>query len=214
MGRVCVIGTFINEAIMMLKENIDPQTIEQAGLQAGYPAAPLKLSDELNFETMQKIFKETKEAAEKDGLQISESSLASGRVVETMIDKFDRKGKLHGAGFYNYVDGKTAGLWEDLRSTFNSSRELPEGVTLQDLKDRMLFIEAIETQKCFDEGVLTSTADANIGSIFGIGYPAWTGGVHQFIVGYPGGQAGFVARADELAAKFGDRFNVPDSLRK
>ncbi|MFI7192787.1 3-hydroxyacyl-CoA dehydrogenase NAD-binding domain-containing protein [Nocardia nova] len=209
-----VIGTFINEAIMMLEENIDPQTIEQAGLQAGYPAAPLKLSDELNFETMQKIFKETKEAAEKDGIAISAASLASGRVVETMIDKFDRKGKLHGAGFYNYADGKTAGLWEGLRDAFNSKRELPEGVTLQDLKDRMLFIEAIETQKCFDEGVLTSTADANIGSIFGIGYPAWTGGVHQFIVGYPGGKEGFIARADELAAKFGERFQVPDSLRK
>ncbi|WP_067569287.1 3-hydroxyacyl-CoA dehydrogenase NAD-binding domain-containing protein [Nocardia acidivorans] len=209
-----VIGTFINEAIMMLEENIDPQTIEQAGLQAGYPAAPLKLSDELNFETMQKIFKETREAAEKEGKVISAASLASGNVIGTMIDKFDRRGKLHGAGFYNYVDGKTAGIWEGLREAFGSQRELPEGVTLQDLKDRMLFIEAIETQKCFDEGVLTTTADANIGSIFGIGYPAWTGGVHQFIVGYPGGTAGFVARADELAAKFGERFEVPASLRK
>ncbi|MGV9412423.1 3-hydroxyacyl-CoA dehydrogenase NAD-binding domain-containing protein [Nocardia sp. NPDC003693] len=209
-----VIGTFINEAIMMLEENIDPQTIEQVGLQAGYPAAPLKLSDELNFETMQKIFKETRAAAEAEGKVISAASLASGNVIGTMIDKFDRKGKLHGAGFYNYVDGKTAGIWEGLRDAFGSQRELPEGVTLQDLKDRMLFIEAIETQKCFDEGVLTTTADANIGSIFGIGYPAWTGGVHQFIVGYPGGTAGFVARADELAAKFGERFEVPSSLRK
>ncbi|MEU0542534.1 3-hydroxyacyl-CoA dehydrogenase NAD-binding domain-containing protein [Nocardia sp. NPDC005978] len=209
-----VIGTFINEAIMMLEENIDPQTIEQVGLQAGYPAAPLKLSDELNFETMQKIFKETRAAAEAEGKVISAASLASGNVIGTMIDKFDRKGKLHGAGFYNYVDGKTAGIWEGLREAFGSQRELPEGVTLQDLKDRMLFIEAIETQKCFDEGVLTTTADANIGSIFGIGYPAWTGGVHQFIVGYPGGTAGFVARADELAAKFGERFEVPASLRK
>ncbi|WP_330183946.1 3-hydroxyacyl-CoA dehydrogenase NAD-binding domain-containing protein [Nocardia sp. NBC_01503] len=209
-----VIGTFINEAIMMLQENIDPATIEQAGLQAGYPAAPLKLSDELNFETMNKIFKETKAAAEAEGKAISAASLASGNVIDTMIDKFDRKGKLGGAGFYNYVDGKTAGIWEGLREAFGSKRELPEGVTLQDLKDRMLFIEAIETQKCFDEGVLTTTADANIGSIFGIGYPAWTGGVHQFIVGYPGGTAGFVARADELAAKFGERFEVPASLRK
>ncbi|MET9489372.1 MULTISPECIES: 3-hydroxyacyl-CoA dehydrogenase NAD-binding domain-containing protein [unclassified Nocardia] len=209
-----VIGTFINEAIMMLQENIDPATIEQAGLQAGYPAAPLKLSDELNFETMNKIFKETKAAAEAEGKVISAASLASGNVIDTMIDKFDRKGKLGGAGFYNYVDGKTAGIWEGLREAFGSKRELPEGVSLQDLKDRMLFIEAIETQKCFDEGVLTTTADANIGSIFGIGYPAWTGGVHQFVVGYPGGTAGFVARADELAAKFGERFEVPASLRK
>ena len=79
----------------------------------------------------------------------------------------------------------------------------------------MLFAEALETQKCLDEGVLTSTADANIGSIMGIGFPPWTGGSAQYIVGYQGRQAGkaaFVARAKELAAKYGDRFTPPDSL--
>jgi 3-hydroxyacyl-CoA dehydrogenase / enoyl-CoA hydratase / 3-hydroxybutyryl-CoA epimerase len=96
--------------------------------------------------------------------------------------------------------------------TFKTSTELP--VPFQDLIDRMLFIEAIETQRCFDEGVLTAPADANIGSIFGIGYPAWTGGVHQFIVGYPsGGQSAFVARAEELAAKYDQRFTPPASLK-
>jgi 3-hydroxyacyl-CoA dehydrogenase/enoyl-CoA hydratase/3-hydroxybutyryl-CoA epimerase len=82
--------------------------------------------------------------------------------------------------------------------------------------DRMLFAEALETQKCLDEGVLTSTADANIGSIMGIGFPPYTGGSAQFIVGYQGpagtGKEAFVARAKELAAKYGDRFLPPDSL--
>ncbi|MBC7300764.1 MAG: enoyl-CoA hydratase/isomerase family protein [Nocardia sp.] len=209
-----VIGTFINEAISMVAEGIDPATVEQAGLQAGYPAAPLKLSDELNFTTMQKIYKETSEAIIAAGGELNAASAKTAEVLNTLIDKYDRKGKLGGAGFYEYVDGKATGLWDDLREIFNSSRELPEGVTFQDLKDRMMFAESIETQKCFDEGVLTSTADANIGSIFGIGFPAWSGGSHQFIVGYPGGQEAFVARADELAAKFGPRFEVPASLRK
>lgn len=209
-----VIGTFINEAISMVAEGIDPATVEQAGLQAGYPAAPLKLSDELNFTTMQKIYKETSEAILAAGGELNAASAKTAEVLNTLIDKYDRKGKLGGAGFYEYVDGKATGLWDDLREIFNSSRELPEGVTFQDLKDRMMFAESIETQKCFDEGVLTSTADANIGSIFGIGFPAWSGGSHQFIVGYPGGQEAFVARADELAAKFGPRFEVPASLRK
>ncbi|MFD3706397.1 3-hydroxyacyl-CoA dehydrogenase NAD-binding domain-containing protein [Nocardia sp. NPDC058658] len=211
-----VIGTFINEAIAMVAEGVDPSTVEQAGLQAGYPAAPLKLSDELNFTTMQKIANETQAALIAAGNedQINAAAKASNGVINKMVDEFDRKGKAGGAGFYDYVDGKATGIWEGLRETFNSSRELPEGVTFQDLKDRMMFAEAIETQKCFDEGVLTSTADANIGSIFGIGFPAWSGGSHQFIVGYPGGQEAFVARADELAAKFGPRFEVPASLRK
>ncbi|WP_410871793.1 3-hydroxyacyl-CoA dehydrogenase NAD-binding domain-containing protein [Nocardia sp. A7] len=209
-----VIGTFINEAISMVAEGVDPATVEQAGLQAGYPAAPLKLSDELNFTTMQKIYKETSAAIVAAGGELNAASAKTAEVLDTLVEKYDRKGKLGGAGFYEYVDGKATGLWDDLREIFNTSRELPEGVTFQDLKDRMMFAESIETQKCFDEGVLTSTADANIGSIFGIGFPAWSGGSHQFIVGYPGGQEAFVARADELAAKFGPRFEVPASLRK
>jgi 3-hydroxyacyl-CoA dehydrogenase/enoyl-CoA hydratase/3-hydroxybutyryl-CoA epimerase len=203
-----VIGTFVNEAISMLKEGIEPQTIEQAGLQAGYPAAPLQLSDELNLTLMQKIRKETAAAAEAEGKQLPPDP--AGEVINAVVDA-GRIGKIGGAGFYEYVDGKRAGLWDGLRELFKTKRELE--VPFQDLIDRMLFIEAIETQKCFDEGVLTSTADANIGSIFGIGYPAWTGGVHQFIVGYPGGQAAFVARAEELAAKYGERFTPPASLK-
>ncbi len=76
----------------------------------------------------------------------------------------------------------------------------------------MLFAEALESVKCVDEGVLRSTAEANIGSIFGIGFPPWTGGVLQYINGYEGGPAGFVARANELAAAYGDRFTPPQSL--
>jgi 3-hydroxyacyl-CoA dehydrogenase/enoyl-CoA hydratase/3-hydroxybutyryl-CoA epimerase len=76
----------------------------------------------------------------------------------------------------------------------------------------MLFAEALETVKCFDEGVLTTVADANIGSIMGIGFPPWTGGVVQYMNGYAGGLAGFVARARELAERYGERFTPPASL--
>ncbi|NLE81664.1 MAG: 3-hydroxyacyl-CoA dehydrogenase [Rhodococcus sp.] len=203
-----VIGTFINEAIGMLKEGIEPATIEQAGMQAGYPAAPLQLSDELNLTLMQKIRKESKEAAEAEGKELPADP--AGVVINTLVEKHDRKGKLGGAGFYDYADGKRTGLWAGLREEFGS-KELE--VPFEDLVERMLFIEAIETQKCFDENVLMTSADANIGSIMGIGFPAWTGGVHQYIKGYEGGQAGFVKRAEELAAKYGERFTPPASLK-
>ena len=87
-----------------------------------------------------------------------------------------------------------------------------EQVPFADVKDRMLFIEALETAKCFEEGVITSAAAANIGSIMGIGFPPWTGGVIQYINGYPGGLKGFVARSRELAARYGDHFEPPASL--
>ena len=82
----------------------------------------------------------------------------------------------------------------------------------EDIKERMMFIESIEAVKCFDEGVIDSVADANIGSIFGIGFPAWSGGVMQYINQYEGGLSGFVARAEELAKLYGERFTPPASL--
>jgi 3-hydroxyacyl-CoA dehydrogenase/enoyl-CoA hydratase/3-hydroxybutyryl-CoA epimerase len=201
-----VIGTFINEAIAMLGEGVEPASIEHAGGQAGYPAPPLQLSDELNMELMAKIAKATREGVEAAGQTYTPHPAEA--VVNKMLE-LGRPGKLKGAGFYDYVDGKRVGLWPGLRETFKSGSSKPP---LQDMIDRMLFAEALETQKCLDEGVLTSTADANIGSIMGIGFPPWTGGTAQFVVGYPGGKEGFVARARELAAKYGDRFLPPESL--
>ena len=203
-----VIGTFINEALAMLGEGVEPASIEHAGTQAGYPAPPLQLSDELNMELMHKIAVASRKGIEDAGGTYSPHPAEA--VVEKMI-KAGRPSRLSGAGFYEYTDGKRTNLWPGLRDTFKSGSSTPP---LQDMIDRMLFAEALETQKCFDEGVITTTADANIGSIMGIGFPPWTGGAAQYITGYPGGKAAFVARAKELAARYGDRFNPPASLLK
>ncbi|MEU4521260.1 3-hydroxyacyl-CoA dehydrogenase NAD-binding domain-containing protein [Amycolatopsis sp. NPDC024027] len=203
-----VIGTFINEAVAALGEGVEPASIEQAGAQAGYPAPPLQLMDELTLTLPRKIRKETREAIEAAGG--TWKAHASEAVIDRMVEEFDRKGRSTGAGFYEYdSEGKRAGLWPGLRDAFKSgSAEVP----FEDLKERMLFAEALETVKCFDEGVLTSVADANIGSIFGIGFPAWTGGVIQYINQYEGGLQGFVDRSRELAARYGDHFEPPASL--
>ncbi|ALE92749.1 3-hydroxyacyl-CoA dehydrogenase [Arthrobacter alpinus] len=203
-----VIGTFMNEAIAMLGEGIAAPSIEQAGLQAGYPAPPLQLADELNLTLMSKIQKETKSGLEADNGVQKYRHHAGYDVIDTMLEKFDRKGKLAGAGFYNYADGHRTGLWEGLKETYGGTVEIP----FQDMKERMLFAESLETVKCVDEGVLRSVEDANIGSILGIGFPAWTGGVLQYMNGYDGGLAGFVDRSRELAAQYGEHFLPPASL--
>ncbi|MDX6363902.1 MAG: 3-hydroxyacyl-CoA dehydrogenase / enoyl-CoA hydratase / 3-hydroxybutyryl-CoA epimerase, partial [Streptomyces sp.] len=101
------------------------------------------------------------------------------------------------------------GLWPGLTEHFTKpGHEIP----FEDMKERMLFAEAIDTVRCFDEGVLRSVPEANIGSIFGIGFPGWTGGVIQYINQYEGGLAGFVARARQLADRYGERFVPPASL--
>jgi 3-hydroxyacyl-CoA dehydrogenase/enoyl-CoA hydratase/3-hydroxybutyryl-CoA epimerase len=203
-----VIGTFIAEAVAALGEGVEPASIEQAGSQAGYPAPPLQLMDELTLTLPRKIRIETRAAVEAEGGTWNEH--ASEPIIDRMVEEFDRKGRSTGAGFYSYgEDGKRTGLWSGLREAFNSgSKEIP----FEDLKERMLFAEALETVKCFDEGVLKTVEDANIGSIFGIGFPAWTGGVIQYINQYSGGLAGFVARSRELAERYGDHFLPPASL--
>jgi 3-hydroxyacyl-CoA dehydrogenase/enoyl-CoA hydratase/3-hydroxybutyryl-CoA epimerase len=203
-----VIGTFINEGIAMLTEGVPAPSIEQASSQAGYPAPVLQLSDELNLKLMRKIRRAAEEAGETgSGFDNSPSTV----VIDRMLDEFERPGRLEGKGFYAYENGKRTGLWPGLREAFPPVAD-PSQLSLRDLEERMMFIESLETVKCLDEGVIETVADANIGSIFGIGFPAWSGGVLQFINGYEGGLAGFVARARELAAIYGERFQAPASL--
>lgn len=202
-----VIGTFINEAIAAVGEGVEPALIEHAGTQAGYPAAPLQLSDELNLILMQKIRKSSEDADKAEGKEFPHHG--SFDVIDYLVEQ-GRPGKKEGAGFYEYDEnGKRVRLWPGLREKFNSGST---DASLEDLKERMLFAEAIETARCIEEGVITSVPDANIGSIFGIGFPAWTGGVVQYMNQYHGGLQGFVDRSRELAKKYGTQFDPPASL--
>ncbi|AQU65625.1 3-hydroxyacyl-CoA dehydrogenase NAD-binding domain-containing protein [Streptomyces niveus] len=203
-----VIGRFINEGVAMVAEGIEPASVEQAAAQAGYPAKVLSLMDELTLTLPRRIRDETRRAVEESGGTWTPHP--ADAVIDRMVDDFGRPGRAGGAGFYDYAeDGGRTGLWPGLREHFTK----PDAdVPFTDMKERMLFSEALDTVRCLDENVLTTVADANIGSIMGIGFPAWTGGVLQYINGYEGGLPGFVARARELAATYGERFSPPASL--
>jgi 3-hydroxyacyl-CoA dehydrogenase/enoyl-CoA hydratase/3-hydroxybutyryl-CoA epimerase len=208
-----VIGFMVNEGLQLLAEGVHPVSIERAATQSGYPVGPLQLSDELNMELMLKIGKATADAAARDGLDYTPHP--GGKVVERMV-ALGRPSRLKGAGFYEYDDqGARTRVWPGLTEEFPTDLE---AVPFQDVKDRMLFLEALETAKCFEEGVLTSAAAANIGSIMGIGFPPNTGGAAQFMTGYESasgeiGLKAFVARADQLADTYGDRFRPTAYLR-
>ncbi len=202
-----VIGTFANEGIAMLGEGVNAQSIEQAAMQAGYPVGTLNLIDEINMETALKIGKAARDDAKREGTELPPEHPAEV-VMKKMVEELDRPGKLQGKGFYEYPENGKKHLWPGLTDAFGGSKDMP----FEDIKERMMFIESLEAVKCFDEGVMDSVADANIGSIFGIGFPAWTGGVMQYINQYEGGLRGFVARAQELAKLYGERFNPPASL--
>lgn len=206
-----VIGHFINEGVAMVGEGIPAASVEQAAAQAGYPARVLSLVDELTLTLPRKIRRETRAAVEAAGGTWQEHP--AERVIDKMVDEFQRPGRSGGAGFYDYADGRRTRLWPGLAEHFGAPAG-PEGpdVPFLDLQERMLFAESLDTVRLLEEGVLTSVADANIGSVLGIGFPAWTGGVLQYINGYEGGVAGFTARARELAAAYGERFAPPALL--
>jgi len=204
-----VYGTLLNEAVALLEEGVDPQTIERAATMAGFPAPPLAMLDEVSLTLTQHIRAAYKNAVEREGGTWTPTPGAD--TLDRMVEEFGRKGKAAGSGFYDYpTDGSKKHLWPGLREHFASGSN--DVVPLRDISERYLFIQAIETAKCFAEGVITSSAAANIGSIMGIGFPPLTGGVVQYMHGYDGGLPGFVARANELAAAYGERFTPPAYL--
>ncbi|SOD59195.1 short chain enoyl-CoA hydratase /3-hydroxyacyl-CoA dehydrogenase [Streptomyces zhaozhouensis] len=205
-----VIGHFLTEGLAMVGEGVAPATVEQAAAQAGYPARVLALLDELTLTLPRRIRQESRRAVEEAGGVWPEHP--GDAVLDRMVDEFGRAGRSAGAGFYVYENGERAGLWPGLREHFGRAADAGDAPPFEDLVDRLLLAPALDAVRCLDEGVLTSVADANVGSLLGIGFPAWTGGVLQYLNGFPGGVNGAVARASELAARYGERFAPPARL--
>ncbi len=203
-----VFGTFVMEGVAMLGEGIPAPAIENAGIQCGMPVGPLAVLDETALSLSLHVMEQTRAdfAAEGKTYVATPGEL----LVADMVRIHQRPGRAGGAGFYEYPKEKGAKkfLWPQLKPLYEKA-DAPWNIT--DLKDRLLYRQAVETARCLSENVLTSVHEANIGSIFGIGFPAWTGGAMQFIYGM--GIDAFVKRADELAAKFGAGFALSDDVK-
>ena len=200
-----VFGCYTNEGIAMLGEGVVPATIENAAALAGFPVGPLAVSDEVSLTLMARIRQQTIADMQREGKTIP--SHPADSVIDHMLE-LGRAGKASGNGFYSYPQDAKKHLWSGLQQEFPAAAEQPP---LEDVKERLLFAMAIETLRCYDEQVLRSVRDANIGSIFGIGFPPWTGGALQYINQY--GPAEFYRRAQELSERYGERFTPPVSLR-
>ncbi|TDP59579.1 3-hydroxyacyl-CoA dehydrogenase NAD-binding domain-containing protein [Roseateles toxinivorans] len=200
-----VFGTFVMEGAAMLAEGIPAPVIEQAGLMAGMPVGPLAVLDETSLSLSVHVMEQTRADLAAEGGRVNPSP--GERLVERMVKELQRPGRAAGGGFYDYPAGGPKQLWPQLKPLFEKADARWD---MQELKDRLLYRQAIETLRCLSEGVLTSTHDANIGSIFGIGFPAWTGGAMQFI--YSEGER-FEKRAAELAVWHGSGFELSDALR-
>jgi 3-hydroxyacyl-CoA dehydrogenase/enoyl-CoA hydratase/3-hydroxybutyryl-CoA epimerase len=201
-----VFSTYVNEGMALLGEGQHPRAIESAGLKAGMAVGPLTVSDEVSLELMMHIREQARADLAAEGIEMPDHP--ANRVLDVMVEKLGRKGKAQKAGFYEYPEGEKKYLWPGLVEKFPLNGG--EALSQEEMIDRMMFVQALETVRCYEEHVLTSVADANIGSIFGWGFAPFQGGTLQYInaLGLPA----FVARSGELAAKYGERFESPELL--
>ena len=196
------IGTHLNEAIQLVAEGVEPARIESLARGMLWPTSPLALNDEVSLKLGLDIY----DTQVRTGLRAdTDNPNPEGTaLVRQMVEELDRPGRFAGRGFYDYTDdGKQ--LWEGL-AQWRKDVDMSDA----DIEDRLMFRPVLETLRCLEEGVLRSVADANIGSIMGIGAPVWTGGYVQFVNTY--GLDRFVTRCRELAARYGDRFEPPANL--
>ena len=201
-----VFGTYTGEGMEMLAEGINPALIENAGKMTGMPMAPLALMDAVALDLAYKVGVQTKKDYEAEGKEfpISEPQ----KVLEEFVEKQGRLGKKNNKGFYEYPENGKKFLWPELFKLYDQIENQPD---VEILKQRLLYIQALETAKCYEENVLTDVRDADIGAILGWGMAPWTGGPLSFIDMV--GIKEFVAEADKLAQKYGDRFTPCKMLR-
>ncbi len=194
-------GTYLDEGVRLLTEGVHPIQIDNLGKAIGMPVGPLTVYDEVSLELSRKAWTTWKDMGVLD--KWGDSKVTRG-VIDTMVGEHGRGGRYHGGGFYEYGEDGSKTIWPGLMDLYyNAEAAVAEG----DIKDRLLFRQVIEALKCLETNVLRTVADGNIGSIMGIGAPAWTGGLIQFVNTY--GLERFRTRCAELASHYGDRFDPP-----
>lgn len=196
-------NTFILEGITMLSEGYPPALIENLGVQAGMPKGALSLADSLGLNM---VLRYENQAAEHYGAKYIQHPAVA--VLRIMLEELQRPGQQKRAGFYTYQGEKATGLWEGLSETFPTAKKRAKK---EELMERFLFAQVLEAVWCMQEKVIQSVPAANLGSIFGWGFPAFKGGVIQYVNDY--GVEAFVKRCGIFKKKYGQRFSVPSKFR-
>ncbi|HKS64552.1 MAG TPA: 3-hydroxyacyl-CoA dehydrogenase family protein, partial [Xanthobacteraceae bacterium] len=196
-----VVGTYIREGHLMLTEGVPAAMIENVGRMAGMPVGPLALNDEVAVDLAWKILK----ATEADGSPVDQQQKS---LLAEMVDKRGRFGRKNAKGFYDYPQSGQKRLWPGLAELQKEKLD-PDTLDVTELKQRLLAIQALETARCFEEGVLTDVREADVGSILGFGYAPYSGGTLSYIDMM--GTKAFVALCERLAQKYGERFK-PNKL--
>ena len=138
------------------------------------PVGPLAVTDEVNLGLVARIRNQTRKDLAKEGKELP--LVPADPVIDLMTEKVNRLGRANGGGFYEYPENGKKHLWPELQKHFPPVKD---PLTQDKMIERMLFAQVIETIRCYEENVVTSVPDANIGSIFGWGFAPFKGGTLQ-----------------------------------
>jgi len=201
-----VVMAYQAEAFDMLAQGVAPDLVELAGTASGMPVPPLALSDAVALDLIHQI---NLQAASDLG---EAYRLTPGYgMVGRLVEELGRHGKKMGKGFYDYREDGSKRLWPGLHAMAAAGAAQPASV--DDLRDRLLMAQALETVRCLDERVITDPSEADVGALLGWGFAPWTGGPLSYIDAQ--GVAAFVARCDELAERYTSaRLRPPEALRR
>ncbi len=193
-----VVGTYLREGHLMLADGVPAAMIENVGRMAGMPVGPLALNDEVAVDLAWKILKATEADLGPQAIDPRQKTL-----LEEMVEKRGRYGRKNGKGFYDYPQSGPKRLWRGL-ADLQPKKLDPDTIDIGELKARLLVMQALETARCIEEGVVTDMREADVGSILGFGFAPFTGGTISYIDGM--GTKAFVALCSKLAKLHGDRF--------
>jgi 3-hydroxyacyl-CoA dehydrogenase/enoyl-CoA hydratase/3-hydroxybutyryl-CoA epimerase len=200
-----VFGTFTKEGAAMLAEGVPAALIENVAIGVGMPVGPLAVMDETSMALTLSVRRQTEIDLAAEGKPLPQHP--GWAVIEHMAGDLKRPGRAGGGGFYDYPADEPKRLWPGLAAEYGKAGV---ALPLEDLQDRILYAQAIESIRTMEEGVVEHSRDANIGSVLGIGFPRWTGGTLQFVNMI--GARRFAERAAQLAQKYGERFAPPQLL--
>jgi 3-hydroxyacyl-CoA dehydrogenase / enoyl-CoA hydratase / 3-hydroxybutyryl-CoA epimerase len=198
---------YIGEGMNLLAEGVKPALIENAAKMAGMPVGPLSLQDEVALDLGVKLLKQTR-ADLGDAYQPSKTE----PILFKMVEEYERFGRKNSKGFYDYPAerGQPKRLWPELEQFAPGGKFADEQPTAAEIKDRILYAQALEAARCMEEDIVQDPREADVGSILGWGFAPYTGGTLSYIDTI--GAKPFVARAKELEAAYGDQFKVPALL--
>ncbi|CAN5373851.1 3-hydroxyacyl-CoA dehydrogenase NAD-binding domain-containing protein [soil metagenome] len=199
-------GTFVQEGMELLADGYAPAIIDNVGRATGMPRGPLEMHDDVALDLSYKIAQQTK----KDlGDKYEERPFTT--IIEKMVDGEGRYGRKNGKGFYDYPEKGPKTLWPGLAELAPVKIADVDKAGIEEIRTRLLYRQAVEAARCFEEGVITDPREADVGAILGWGFAPWTGGPISLIDGL--GVAKFVEACDALAQKYGARFAPPQLLR-